>query len=69
MVCFILLVSKRNESYTLFAKIGKDEDGVYVTAEKKPTPRGGAKYGLGSDYSRIKQRRAISQIRTDGKDS
>jgi hypothetical protein len=29
----------------------------------------GAKYGRGSDYDRIKQRRAIGQIRTDGESS
>lgn len=69
VVLSLLLIGNAMEKYTLLGRIGSnDNQSNFYFGEKKPTPRGGAKYNRDSDYFKVRQRRDISQIRTTGED-
>lgn len=70
LLSILILLYENHEKYSILKDIGNNNiESVVYTPEKKPYPKGGLKYNKNTDYSHFKQRRAISQNRTDGQDS
>lgn len=71
LLCFGILIYNRIEKYQLDSQLGLQKITEIVgegVARVKKRLTGGAKYGYGSDYDRIKQKRAIGSIRDTGED-
>jgi len=75
LVCFGILIYTSPERYKLLHELEQSElaeeimgkiNGGIAKVKRKLT--GGAKYGYGSDYDRVKQKRAIGSIRDTGED-
>jgi septation ring formation regulator EzrA len=71
-ICFGILIYSRVEKYQFLSQLEKKTENIPIIGEGIRRARqrltGGAKYGYGSDYDRIKQKRAIGSIRDTGDD-
>lgn len=70
-VCFGVLLYNRTEKYKMLYDLGQSKIAEKIdqgVAKVKKRLTGGAKYGYGSDYDRIKQKRPIGSIRDTGED-
>lgn len=76
IVCFSLLIYNKVEHYRLMYDLGLEKEveerlgaGFEGVRKLKKRLSGGAKYGYGSDYDRIKQKRAKGSIRDTGEEN
>lgn len=73
--CFGMLVYSKIEKYKMLDDLGKGEIAEKIAkkvdegvAKVKKRLTGGAKYGYGSDYDKMHQKRAKGSIRDTGED-